>query len=178
MPNVKPPDENCIARGAYFLCQIDRTGDGHTGKVYDEQGLVLRYEARRSPFGFSVHNPFNKRDFVFICSAEQHEIVIRRHSFLPPVFHIINQTGVIGDIRLISPLRNKYSIAIEEAKSWVFHMPVFTTCFNGSSEGGTGIWVTVGASQMEWLILIRPGIVNRNLLLALAFIHNERWHYG
>ncbi len=60
-------------------------------------------------------------------------------------------------------------------------MPLFTILFHGDSNNSsnkTEIWVAVGPSEMEWSILIRPGINDRHLISALAFIHNERWHYA
>jgi len=176
---VEPPDEECIAHGTHFFCQIDRSGDGRSGKVYDRQNLVTGwYRSRPAPGGFDLHNPFKKRDFVFSSLTEPEETIIRRHSFFPPVFHIMNGGAVAGSIRLISPLRNKYLITLDGLNNWIFQMPVFTASFFGASSQTTDIWVLVGASQMEWRILIRAGIVSRNLMATLAFLHNERWWYG
>ena len=86
--------------------------------------------------------------------------------------------NVIGRIRMSSLLRNKYAIDINGVNSWTFQMPLFTVRFRGDSNTGTDIWVVVGPSKMEWNILIRPGISDRQLVAALAFIHNEWWNYS
>jgi hypothetical protein len=57
-------------------------------------------------------------------------------------------------------------------------MPLFTVRFWGESRSGAEIWVVVGPSKMEWTILIKPGVNDRLLVPALAFIHNEWWNYG
>jgi len=57
-------------------------------------------------------------------------------------------------------------------------MPLFTIFFHGESDNRTSIWVAVGPSKKEWSILIRPGVNDRHLVPALAFIHNESWHYA
>ena len=179
---ITAPDEECIAHGAKYYCQIDRGWRGRSGRISDEQEVVRwRYGVRRHPSGRGWANPFNKADFVVEGADGQMETVIRRASFVPPVFHIMDRDRVIGRIRMISPLRNKYTIDINGVNSWTFRMPLFTILFHGDSNNSsnkTEIWVAVGPSEMEWSILIRPGINDRHLISALAFIHNERWHYA
>ena len=75
-------------------------------------------------------------------------------------------------------LRNKYSISIDDVKTWTFRMPLFTIFFFGESKEGAEIWVRVGPSERQWIILIKPGVVQRPLGAALAFVHNERYFRG
>jgi len=85
---------------------------------------------------------------------------------------------VVGRIRMVSMLRIKYAIDADAVGSWTFRMPLFTVRFHGASDAGTDAWVIVGPSKMEWNILIRPGVIDRSLVAALAFIHNEWWNYS
>jgi len=77
-----------------------------------------------------------------------------------------------------SPFRNKYSIEIDGAGSWMFRMPLFTISFYGVSTARAEIWVGVGPPKKQWNILLRPGVKEWPLAAALAFIHNEWWNYG
>ncbi len=173
------PDKECVANGTKLLCQIDRGGDGHSGAVRNEQGIVRwRYGVRKSGSGRALKNPFTKPDFVVAEPEANDEITIRRASFLPPVFNIIRAGSVIGGIRMRSIFRNKYSISIDGVGSWTFRMPLFTIRFCGDSSAGPEIWVIVGPSKMEWNILIKANVKEWPLVAALAFIHNEWWNYG
>jgi hypothetical protein len=173
------PDENCLADGAKYYFEIDRGSQSLSGKISDDQGVLRwRYRFRRCALARGWANPFNKPDFVFEDTDGNEELIIRRASFVPPVFHLMERDRVGGRLRLISPLRNRYAIEIYGLNSWTFRMPLFTIYFHGDCEIGTDVWVWMGPSEKEWSILIRPGIEDRYLLPALAFIHNERWHYA
>jgi hypothetical protein len=173
------PNEECVARGAKYFCQIDRRGLNRSGKIYDEQRVLRwRYDVRDNPPGRLRGNPFNKPQFVFADADGSAESVIRRVSFVPSSFEIRDKDTFVGRIRMRSLVRIKYSIELDQAGSWTFRLPLFTVRFRGDSETGTDIWVIVGPSKMEWNILIRPGIGNRHLVTALAFIHNEWWNYS
>jgi len=117
-------------------------------------------------------------DFLVTELAAKIEIIIRRASLIPSVFNILEGGRTVGEIRMLSVLRNKYSILIDDSKSWTFRMPLFTIFFFGESEKGADIWVRLGPSERHWNILIRPGVVQRPLVAALAFIHNERYFRG
>jgi hypothetical protein len=173
------PDEDCVSRGTKFLCRIDRGSDGQSGAVRNEKDIVRwRYGIRKRASGGVPGNPFNKPDFVVGEPDTKDELIIRRASFIPPVFNIIQASKVIGGIRMRSIFRNKYSISIDGVNSWTFRMPLFTVRFYRESSAGTEIWVIVGPSEMEWNILIKAGVEEWPLVAALAFIHNERWNYG
>ena len=173
------PDAECIERGAKYFCQIDRAGRSRSGKVYDERRVLRwQYGIRDNPPGRLRGNPFRKAQFVFAEADGTAESVIHRVSFIPSRFEITDNGSVIGRIGMRSPLRIKYTIDIDKVGSWTFRLPLFTVRFHGESVGGTDIWVIVGPSKMEWNILVRPGISNRHLVAALAFIHNEWWNYS
>jgi hypothetical protein len=173
------PTEEYIARGTKVLCQIDRGADGHSGAVWDEKGLIRwRYRLRKNGPRWVPGNPFNKRDFVAAEPDAGKEVIIRRASFLPPVFNIIEAGTIIGRIGMRSMFRNKYAIDIDGVNSWTFRMPLFTTSFYGESSDGAAIWVAVRPSKMEWNILIKPGVKEWPLVPAVSFIHTEWWNYG
>ena len=173
------PNEECVARGTKLLCQIDRGAAAHSGTVRDEHGIIRwRYAFRKNASGRGSENPFNKPDFVIADPDAKDEVIIRRASFIPPVFSIREAERSIGRIRMRSLFRNKYSIEIEGVGSWMFRMPLFTIRFYGVSSAGAEIWVIVGPSKMQWNILLRPGVKEWPLLAALAFIHNEWWNYS
>ena len=173
-----PPDAQIFDLGVQYRCCIDRRGDGREGIIVDEHGEVhLRFGRHcRRPMP-SLSNPFMKRDFYVIDEAGGSELIIRRSSIVPPVFDILGPTVPIGDIRLTSPLRNRYEIAIRGGNSWTFRKHLFTVLFSGVSGASTDVWVFAGPSWMEWNILIRHGQASRPLLAALAFLHTEFWNY-
>lgn len=173
------PDKECVANGHKFLSQIDRGKDGHSGAVLDEQGVIRwRYGTRKNPFVPCLGNPFNKPDFVIADPDGRDEVVIRRASFIPPVFNIMEAGRIIGTVKMRSVFRNRYTIDIESVNSWTFRMPLFTIRFFGVSRSGPEIWVAVGPSKMEWSILIKRDAREWPLLAALAFIHVEAWNYA
>jgi hypothetical protein len=177
MRRVAKPDDECIANGTKLLCQICQ-GARRFGEVRDEQGhLRWRYSARANPSGWRLGNPLKKTDFVFSEPDQKDETIIRRVSFLPSTFEIVEVGAVIGTIKMLSIFRNEYSILMANGKSWTFRMPLYTVLFFGVTESACEIWVRLG-SEREWNILIKPGIAQRCLIAALAFIHNERYFYG
>jgi len=172
------PDDECIAKGTKLLCQIERGPIRRHGEVRDEQGnLRWRYAPRANPSGRSVGNPLNKPDFVVAEPDGNDGTIIRRVSFIPSTFDIVEAGGVIGTIRMLSMFRNAYSISVGP-NTWTFRMPLFRVLFFGESVAGFEIWVQVGPSEREWSILIKPGLAQRSLVAALAFIHNERYYYS
>jgi hypothetical protein len=174
-----PPDEKIIASGGHYISQIDRGAKPHRRQVYNNEGNVRwRYEGRRSPFGPSKSNPFNKPDFVFSDLREGKEYIIRRVSFLPSAFQMLDGEKVIGRIRMASIFRNRYSIDLEAVKDVTFQMPLFSVQFSGGVSEESCIWVVLGASKMEWRILLQQNIDTPPLVAALAFIHNEWWTYS
>ena len=172
------PNEEDVARGTKLFCQIDRDRC-RSGTLQNEQAIVRwRYAFHKNANDRSWKNPFKKPDFVIADSDAKNEVVIRRASFIPPVFDIRLAERMIGKIRLRSPFRNRYSIEIDGVGAWMFRMPLFTIAFYGVSGACADIWVRVGPSQREWSVLLRTGVNEWPLVAALAFIHNERWHYS
>ena len=173
------PNKECIARGTKFHCQIERGADSQSGAVRNEQGIIRwRYGIRNNASGRRPGNPFNKPDFIIVDPDANDELTIRRASFAPSVFNIIEAGRVIGRIRVRSMFRNKYSIDIDGMNSWTLRMPLFAVRFWGECGAGAEIWVVVGPSKMEWNILIKTGVREQPLVPALAFIHNEWWNYS
>ncbi len=173
------PEEECFANGAEYYFEIERNSPFRRGRISDNQGtLCWRYSAHGRRSGRRLTNPFNKLDFVVENPRGQAELVIRRASFVPPVFQLLSASGVAGEIRMISILRNRYLILMDGANSLMFHMPLFTVVFLGRSESRVDIWARAGPSEREWSVLIRRGIDDSRLVAALAFIHHERWRYG
>jgi len=171
------PDEACIAAGTKLLCQIHR-GAYRSGELRDEHGNIRGgFERSGILAHWGFRNPFKKADFV-VVEPDGRKLAIRRLSFIPPAFNIIEAERAIGGIKMIGLFRNKYSISIEGVESWTFRMPLFTIFFFGESSAGAEIWVQVGPSEREWNILIKHGPNTTGLVAALAFIHNERYFYG
>lgn len=173
------PDEDCIVRGAKFASHIDRDASGHSGVLYDEHGNVRwRYDVRKTGLGRSWGNPFNKKDFVVADPQTGEEIVIRRATFLPSRFTIIDAQGARGTVCMVSLLRNKYAITLTGRQPWTFRMPLFTVGFWGETGELPEFWVEE-VTKMAWEILIRAEIEDQALVAAaLSFIHVERWNYG
>ena len=147
--------------------------------VRDEKGSIRwKYGVRANPSGRSIRNPFSKPDFVISEPGGKNEIVVRRASFIPPTFTVIEAGESIGKVKLTSPLRNKYDIMLAGAQPLTFRMPFFTVRFWGGSPSGPEVWVVVGPSKMEWSILVKPGLDDRRLIAVLSFIHVEWWNFS
>ncbi len=173
------PDRECTERGAKYCCRIERGAKGHTGTIWDERGSVRwRSGVRAAPPSDGRGNPFGKPDFVLTNEAGAAEVAIRRVSFIPSRFHILEGDTVAGRIAVRSLLRIRYSIEIDGTDRWTFRLPLFTVRFWGDCQSGPGIWVVVGPSKMQWNILLKPGLKAGLLVPALAFIHNEWWNYS
>ena len=130
------PNEECIARGSKLLCQIDRGAARHSGTVRDEHGGIRwRYAFRKNGSGRGSGNPFNKPDFVIADPDAKDEVIIRRASFIPPVFSIREAERCIGRVRMRSLFRNKYSIEIDGVGSWTFSMPLWRLHRKGRNLG-------------------------------------------
>jgi hypothetical protein len=117
---VVTPDKECLAQGAKYICQIERGDKDRNGVVRDEQGVIRwRYGTRENwPPGRWVENPFRKLDFVISAEGEpKDELVIRRISFVPSMFKIMEAGNTVGRIRMCSFLRIQYAIEIQGAES-------------------------------------------------------------
>ncbi len=176
---ILPSEETIISRGSKFVCVIDGGGLNRTGKIYNDEGKICwQYGTRTNPDGRRWGNPLNKPDFVVTNTDGKAEIVIRRVSFLPSVFQIMDQDHSIGQIALRNILGIKYRIRIDGQASSTFRLPLFTVRFWGDTDTGPSIWVAVGLSKMQWSVLLKPGTMDRKLIASLAFIHNQWWNYS
>ena len=173
------PDDDCIAKGTKLLCEIYAGDSRHGGEMRDEVDNVRwQYRRNNAAFRWRLRHPLKRPDFFVTELDTKDEVIIRRASYIPSVFNIIEGGRTVGTIRMLSMLRNKYSISIDDVKTWTFRMPLFTIFFFGESKEGAEIWVRVGPSERQWNILIKPGVVQRPLVVALAFVHNERYFRG
>jgi hypothetical protein len=172
------PDRDCIEHGTKLLSRIHRGAYSRDGEVRDEQGTVRWRYGRTNSFKGGLGNPLKKPDFILSEPDEKNQTIIRRVSFVPSVFQILEAIEPIGTVRMLSILRNQYSISIDGVDTWTFRMPLYTIFFFGESRTRCEIWVRVGPSEKEWNILIKAGVTRRALIAALAFIHNERYFYG
>jgi len=165
--------------GEQFFCsEVDRTGRSYRHSPGHQGVSQWRYAFRKNASGRLPRNLFNKPDFVVAEPDAKDELIIRRASFIPPVFNIIEAGRIIGAVKMRSFSRNQYSISVGGTNLWIFRMPLFTIRFYGESSGVPEIWIVVGPSETEGIILMKEGAKERPLVAALAFIHNERWHYG
>ena|SRR5690349_560543 len=174
---VTAPDEQSITEGAKFVLQIGPGKSTRTGTVRDEQGNVrLQYRTRLSPSPWRLANPLRKPELVIASPEGINEVVIRRVSFVPSVFELVQKGENTGRIKRIGVLRNHYAISLNDKGVWEFYMPLFTVVFHGESVAGTDMWVRVGPTEREWGVLLKPGIDPHPLIAALAFIHCERYY--
>jgi len=173
------PDEVTVQNGAKYCLVIDFEDRSRTGKIWNEHGEVeWSYGPLRNPLQYSSRNPFNKPDFVVFDANGNPTVTIRRVSFVPSRFHILDRENVIGQIAMRSVLLNKYKIEIAGIATCAFRMPLFTRYFHGHFNDGTGIWAVVGPGTMQWRVLLRSELNDVRLLSSLAFIHNQWFRFG
>jgi hypothetical protein len=175
---VSAPDQECLANGAKFVSQIRQDAERHLGEIWDEKpSRRWTYRTLKRRPRPTLQNPFNKPDFLIGRPETNEEVIIGRRSFFPPMFDVMRAGEVIGNIRMRSILRNKYSISID-GELWTFRILLFSVRCYGASDKDGKIWVAVGPSKRTWNILLKPGVREWPLLAALAFIHDEWWNYG
>jgi hypothetical protein len=178
-PNVFPPPPDIIASGIKLVSRIAAGTARRVGAVSDENGFIRwRYGPHRARDSWTPGNPLRKPDFVFFERDERDALKIRRVSMFPSVFNLLEEGKLIGNVRMSSVLRNRYSIELDGSKSWTFHMPLYTIYFSGESTTGTDVWVAIGPRENQWNILLAPGLPERPFAAILAFIHNERYFYS
>lgn len=177
---IFPPPADAIASGAKLVSRISLApvGPKRVGTISDENGHIRwRYGPHPTHDSWGVGNPLSKPDFVLFEDDQTEAFRIRRISFFPSAFCIMEKGKFIGRIRLASILRNKYEIQIDGLNPWTFHMPLFRVYFYGKSSAGAEFWVAM-VRELRWHILIGPGLPERPLAAVLAFIHNERFFYS
>ena len=179
--SITVPDEDTVVSGAKYFFVMDVENRSRTGKIWnDHRDVEWHYGPRRNPLGYSLRNPFNKPDFVVFDPNERLAVTIRRVSFVPSRFQILDgeDEDVVGHIAMRSPLHNKYKIDIDQITTCVFRMPLFTVNFHGTFSDITGIWVVVEPSKMQWSVLTRSDLDDVRLLAALAFVNNQWFNYS
>ena len=180
MPRYPSPDEDCMERGKKVFFAIDRDSPRHNvGEIWDYDGhLLWSYRRSNKSAAHSIGNPLGKRDFVISDASGTELCVIRRKSFFPSRFVVLESGETTGLISLRGFLKNRYAIDIQGAKTWTFRLTLFSLFFWGDANGEPALWVRVGPTKMEWNALLKPGMEPTPLLFALAFIHNEWWNYS
>jgi hypothetical protein len=89
---------------------------------------------------------------------------------------VIEHEQIVGKIALRSILGNKYTIELQAGAIWTFHLPLFSSRFQGKTLAGNRIWAMEGpGSKTSWCVLLEPGADSVYLLSSLAFIHLLRW---
>ncbi len=172
------PDAETIERGDRYWFLIEETLD-FSGAILEASGTIRwRYltSPRRSPY--SLVNLKRKPDFLVLNPDGLDLLRIRRDKRLPPIFHMIEGSRVVGRIRLRSILRNTYTLDFEEGPTWTVRMPLYTVNFWGESSVNSHVWILTGPSKKQWNLLSEPGATNVRLLSGLAFIHREWWCYS
>jgi hypothetical protein len=119
-----------------------------------------------------------KPDLVFTNPDQQEILRIRRSSYFPPQFELMENGGVVATISLRSILRNKYTFEFKAGPTWTFYMPLYSILFPGESTNGDHFWVRVGPSKRQWNLLVPTGVDGVQLLSCLAFVHREWWCYS
>jgi hypothetical protein len=191
----KLPNARDVARGVEYWFGIGSDVDwaGEMWQLGYEKAFC-QYETRPKRSPHDLRNLLRKPPLVFTDSEGREIGRIIRGGRFPPTFHIIEPdpnptgtsagpTGVVGTIRLITPLRNKYSIQLHPGPLWeslhlTFHMPLFTIYFRGWTTDGRSLWVRLWKSKRSWLLLREPELNHPYLLPALAFIHREWWCFS
>lgn len=184
----RPPNDYEVARGAEYVFSISAEVDD-SGAIYQlwYDQPFCRYESQPKRPTYSVRNLLGKPALVFRNRQEEEILRIVRAGRLPPKFAmVITEDGtrqVVGTIRLVTPLRNKYLIELSGANLWApvrltFHMPLFTIYFHGGTMDGKRLWVKVWETKRQWLVLRPPELNHPYLLPALAFVHREWWCFG
>lgn len=174
-----PPSDECVERGGRFISVVEWEG-ARNGKLIDGFSNTVSWNLETDP-GRSPYSPFNlvrKPDFVALDTNGVRVFRIRRVSRLPATFEMIENGIRIGQIRLRSVFRNKYTIHLQNGTVWTFRMPLFTIGFWGVSNQGTRVWAWIGSGKRQWNILTEQGVSVQPLLFALAFIHREWFVYS
>ena len=178
-PKNFPPPPDAILTGTRLVSRIAFGIPKRVGTISDGDGRIRwHYGPHSTRESWGSGNPLRKPDFVLFEEGQTEAVRVRRISFLPSVFTVIEQKKIIGTVKLVSLLRNKYFIEINEVNSWTFHMPLYRAYFYGKSAARPEFWVVMGPSEMQWNILLMPGLPERSLAATLAFIHNERCFYS
>lgn len=92
-------------------------------------------------------------------------------------FTMIEKDAPLCSIRLQSVLRNKYTLHFANGQKWIYHMPLFTVIFKGTSEAGGQIHVRLRTHQV-WQIWVTPESDTPELIAAIAFLHRERLRFN
>ncbi len=173
------PDVDTIENGTVYCIEVERGSNGTRGTISEYPGtLRWRYSVRPTGSETSSRNVLIRKEFVFTDEKEQEIITIRRESFFPASFGIMEKGETVGKVKRRNILGTKYEINIKEDSVWMVSIPLYRMNFRAESNVGTTIWFRYGQSTMQWMAISRPGDSYDRVLMALAFIHNNKWNYG
>jgi len=113
------PDDDCIENGTKLLCEIYAGYSRRGGEMRDEVDNVRwQYRRNNAAVRWRLRHPLKRPDFFVTELNTKDEVIIRRASYIPSVFYIIEGGRTVGTIRMLRILRNKYSISIDGVKTW------------------------------------------------------------
>lgn len=146
------------------------------GNIYDSDGKVIfkligqdGSNRARYPYG-----QLRLRDYVVSNTAGQELFRVKRIRRLPMARFVMTGNGTTAcTIRQQSILLNRYLLEFANGSKWIFHMPLFTIFFRGTSADGAKVVARL-RSHNVWYVRIDDGAESPALLAALAFIHRER----
>ena len=175
-----PTDEE-IASGLEYMSVINNEVD-FGGTIWRHPDIVwwdFHSEPKQSPYWPSTKKPH----LVFNDRAGNEVLRIRRSPELKDTHYVLCADEVVGTIKLVTVLRNKYTIQLEGCPLWTFHLPLFKTKFCAESADGRRIWAKVWKRKQQLFLLVptelgastKAYLQNTALLPALAFIHREWW---
>jgi len=178
LPGPPPNEEECALGSKYALVMpIDMSALMTVrGEIYRESDeLYWRWRLQRWP-GANADRAARLWRPTFVVSTPDggEKFRIRRSSWFPSTFEILEDGGLAGTIRLRSPLRNRYAIRICDGSLWNFHMPLYTGRLYCESDAGGRLWGVMGPSESQWNLLMAPGSDDARVVAAMAFLHYQR----
>ena len=180
MPESDYPNDRDRGRGVEYFFQIQNEIDW-PGVIcqlgYDKPFYRYGTRPKRSP-----HSPLNrltgKPPLIFLDLDGNERYRIPRAARFPPTFQLLEsgegeERRAASTIKLVSFLRNKYTIQLDDGVIWTFLMPLFRIHFHGHSTAGHRVWVRVWKSKRQWLVLREPE-ANQSLPTAGALFYSPR----
>jgi hypothetical protein len=177
LPGPPPNDEQCAQGSKYTLVMpIDiKAMMTVRGEIYRESNeLYWHWRLQRWPSAeCNLARPW--RPTFIVNRPEGGELFrIRRSSWFPATFEMLENGSLASTIELRSPLRNRYIIRICNGPVWHFHMPIFTQHLYCESDAGGQLWGIMGPSESQWNLLTAPGSNDARIVAIMAFLHYQR----
>jgi hypothetical protein len=190
-PERSGPTDEEISSGLEYCSIIDDDLD-FGGTIWRHPDAIcwrFRSDPKESPY--CQASLANKPHLVFTGSDRKELLRIRRSPELCHTYYVVQADDITGTIKLVTTLRNKYTILLDGCPSWSFHLPLFKTVFHAHSTDDRHIWAKVWKRKQQLRFLIpaeiAPSPTQRGasltaqttaLLPALSFIHREWWCFA